>query len=314
MSHSLVSVQDTIAERPAPQAVLEAFLNTLDSPRTIRAYRREVMLALAEWPDLAVVTAGMLTEHRKQWVDRLDDKRDDCLSPSAVLRHLAAVRSFLKFARLTGQIRLQNDVIQFALKSPSAEVIKPYQILNRAERDRIIRASQGNMRDRVMLEFALNTGLRASEVCALRVSSLIEDDQIGLLAHVRQGKGRKDRLVPVKDDTALIVRVYLKARKLQLGGTADGEEYLFPSRKGSGHGRIHPGHLWKIVVKYARAAGITKVISPHSLRHTAAMTWLKHGASVPDVQKLLGHASMATTQKYLDHLDLERLKDVVNAK
>lgn len=312
MNGNLVPIQNVSIERTASNAVLEAFLNTLDSPETKRAYRHEVGLALVEWTDLGAVTAVELTEHRERWVSRLDDHRTDRLSPSAVLRHLAAVRSFLRFARLTNQVRLTHEMITYTLKSPKATVIRPYQVLTHDERDQLIGAARANLRDRVLLEFALATGLRASEITGIQVGDLTVDEQGDLILRVRQGKGRKDRVVPISRDAESIVRVYLSARKMRLGSDKHAGEYLFASRKGKGHGRLSTARLRQIVDQYVAAAGIEKPISPHSTRHTAAITWLRGGADVTAIQKILGHASLTTTQKYVDHLGMDELKAVVN--
>jgi site-specific recombinase XerD len=147
----------------------------------------------------------------------------------------------------------------------------------------------------------------------VRVGDLSEDEHEDLILRVRQGKGRKDRLVPLSRDAEAIVRAYLTARKLKRTSKRDAQEYLFPSRKGRGHGGLSTRRLRGIVEQYVKAAGVNKPISPHSLRHTAAITWLRDSAApVPVVQKLLGHASLSTTQRYVDHLEIEELKEVVN--
>ncbi len=149
--------------------VLDAFLNTLDSAATKREYRRDVESAMAVLGDLEAFTAVALTEYRDRWVSRMNQSSRDHLSPSSVTRHLAAMRSFLRFARLTGQTNLPDEVIRFALKSPRVTVLKPYQVLSEEEKTRLVAAAEASPRDRVLLSFVLATGLRASEVCALQV-------------------------------------------------------------------------------------------------------------------------------------------------
>ena len=293
--------------------VMETWLNTLDSPETHRVYRRVVESAMSELGELNTVNAVKLTQYRDQWNKRLDLDAPDRLSPASVSLHLAALRSFLRFARITGQLPLPDDVIRFSLKSPKATVIKPYQVFTAAERSRLLSAARKNLRDRVLLDLAIATGLRAAEICAIQIGDLSVDDEGDLLLRVRQGKGRKDRIVPLDVDTAAIVRAYLKGRQLELGSKRDQREYLFASRKGRGHGRLSTARLRQLFDLYRTQAGIEKSLSPHSGRHTTAMNLLNSGADVVVVQKILGHANLATTQKYVDHLKLRDLKDAVNA-
>jgi site-specific recombinase XerD len=312
MIQSIIPLKTELVEYASREELLAAFLNTLNSPATRRAYKRSVREAFDDLGDVAAWSPVALTEHKAKWTARLDDQRDDCLSPSAVSLHLSAVRSFLRFCRITGQTRLTKEMIDFTLKSPSAEVIKPYQVLTSKERSKLVGVARENMRDRVLLEFAFGTGLRAAEICAVQLRDLTTDSDGDLLLRVRMGKGRKDRLVPVSKDLGAILRSYLTARELRLGDASTATEYLFSSRKGHGHGRLSTARLRQLMAQYIAASGIEKTISPHSARHTAAISWLRGGASAPEVQKILGHANLATTQKYVDHLELAELKDVVN--
>jgi integrase/recombinase XerD len=314
MRGQLMTIRETDVSARANvywREVLDAFLNTLDSPATQREYRRDVESAMGVVGDLDTLTAVALAQYRDRCVARLADNSSAHLSPTSVVRHLAAVRSFLRFARLTGQLHLSDEVIRFVLKSPKATVIKPYQVLAEAEKASLISAAEGCARDRVLLSVILATGLRAAEICALRVGDLVIDEEGDLLLHVRQGKGRKDRIVPLAREAAKQVRAFLAERRIKIGRERDTDEYLFPSRQGDK--RMTTARLRQLVDGYLHKAGLNdKVISPHSLRHSAAISWLRSGASVVAVQKLLGHASLSTTQKYVDHLELCDLKEVVN--
>lgn len=296
------------------ETVLTAFLQTLDSAATRRAYRREVAAALGLLGPLGMLTPTKLTAYREGITSRMEPGAQKPLSPSSVARHLAALRSFLRFARLTGQLPVSYDIIKFTLKSPKAEVVKPYQVLSDAELARLLGAARENLRDRMILTVAAATGLRCSELCNLRVSDLTQDGVGDLIVRVRQGKGNKDRLVPFDTETAALVQSYLVTRKLALGSRQDGREYLFVSRKGKGHGRLSTARLRQLIALYMRKAGLSKAISMHSLRHGAAIHWLRNDASLVAVRKLLGHSSLSTTQKYLDHLEMDELKRAVNRK
>ncbi len=313
MSNDLMAMRPRVPSLrgDAWRIVLEAWLNTLDSANTRRAYRRSMELALADLGDLELLDAVALTNHRQSWVSRMDAKDDTRLSPATVLRHLSALRSFLSFARITGQVRLSKDVIELALKLPKAQVIKPYEILTEDERKQLIAVSRGNTRDRVLITLALATGLRAMELCNLTVGDITQDEQGDLILRVRSGKGRKDRLIPLDDDTAVIVRAYLLFRKLKPGNAKHAKEFFFASRKGKGHGGLSTSRVRGLIDQYVNAAEIKKPISTHSLRHTFAIRVLGNGASVPVVQKLLGHVSLATTQRYANHFEMQDLKDAV---
>jgi site-specific recombinase XerD len=152
-------------------------------------------------------------------------------------------------------------------------------------------------RDRALVALALGAGLRASELTGAKVGGLTSDDEGADWLRVVQGKGRKDRMIPLSPDVAQIVRGYIALSK------AKRDDYLFDSRQGES-GRMTAARVWQIITSAVKAAGIKKRLPPHSMRHTFAIGRLKAGASPAIVQKLLGHSSLSTTQRYIDHLDL----------
>ncbi len=137
-SGNLAAVAPSVSWRTA----LTTFLDTLGSPRTVRAYERAVIQGIqAMGADVvADLTPPMLAEYRAGLVARLDADREDRLSPSTVSLKLGALRSFLHFCRLTGVTPLSKDVIAFVLKSPRAEVCKPNEVLSEGERRRFLEA------------------------------------------------------------------------------------------------------------------------------------------------------------------------------
>lgn len=294
-------------------AILMAYLQTLDSDSTKRAYRRAVEIALPALGDLDSLTALDLTAYRDMWLARLSENHPHPLAPATVKLHMDALRSFLKFARLTGKFPLSNEVISFALKSPKAEVVKPYQVLTDREFGRLLVATRDNLRNRMIFTLADATGLRESELCRLRVGDLHIDDEGDTLLRVRRGKGNKDRIVPLDKQTAALVSAYLQSRKLEIGNKKDNAEYVFASRKGKGRGRLSTSRLRQLMAYYLRKARIQKNISMHSLRHGAGLRWVRRTRDTNAVRLLLGHSDLKTTQKYLDHLNAQDLKKVVNA-
>jgi len=286
------------------QEAIEPFLNTLDSPQTRRVYRAAIAEAM---PRLAVatideITPAMLTTHRAGLVARVDARdAKSRLSPASVSLKLAALRSFLKFRRLTGLTRLTIEVITYCLESPSATVVKPYEVLTLAEQARVLATLADRPRDRALVALALGAGLRASELTGAKVGDVISDDDGAEWVIVRMGKGRKDRMIPLSPDVAQVLREHVTAHKLKR------DDYLITSRQGDS-GRITSARVWQIITDAVKAAGINKRLSPHSFRHSFAIGRLKAGASPVIVQKLLGHSSLSTTQKYIDHLELADLK------
>jgi len=303
------TTERAIESRPRAswEEVLAVFLDTLNSRGTRDAYRRGVR-SMAHHvvyhlgaPTVADVTPQHLASYRAELVRQVEI---EVITAATANQRLAGCRRFLEFARLTGQSGLGRDVVAFCLKGLRSTVKRPYQVLSRGEMQRILSVQRPGSRDHALLALLLGTGLRASEVCRLRVEDLTSDEAGDLSVRVRQGKGRKDRVVPLAPQVAEVVRAYLREEG-RLGGTrANITEPLFPSRQG----RMSRRRLAQVVVGAVKAAGVTKSISPHSLRHSYGIALLRNGASPVAVGKLLGHASIATTQRYLDHLEAAELK------
>jgi integrase/recombinase XerD len=157
------------------------------------------------------------------------------------------------------------------------------------------------LRDRAMLELLYASGLRISELVGLTLTSL--NLRQGVLRVL--GKGGKERLVPVGQEALRWVEGYLaSARPILVRGRATAA--LFPSRRGRPMTRQT---FWHAVKRYAAAAGITREISPHTLRHAFATHLLNHGADLRAVQMMLGHADLSTTQIYT-HIAQRRLKEL----
>ncbi len=158
-------------------------------------------------------------------------------------------------------------------------------------------------RDVAMLEVLYATGCRASEVCGLRVRDLSLDEK-----HLRcEGKGGKQRLVPIGQQAITAIELYVDQLRDELAAkNPHPPDELFLSRSGRPLDRIQ---LWRLVKHYARRAEIDDAISPHSLRHSFATHLLAGGADLRQVQEMLGHASIQTTQIYT-HVEHSRLKKV----
>jgi len=156
-------------------------------------------------------------------------------------------------------------------------------------------------RDRAMLELLYASGLRVSELVGLKLSEI--NFRQGLVRVT--GKGDKDRLVPIGEEALVWLQDFIECWRLDILGERQTDS-VFPTNRGTGMTRQA---FWYLIKRYAVKAGITKSLSPHSLRHAFATHLLNHGADLRVVQLLLGHSDLSTTQIYT-HIAKERLKDV----
>ena len=178
-------------------------------------------------------------------------------------------------------------------------------MLSRDEVARLLEQPKGTspaaLRDRALLETMYACGLRASEAIGLELSEL--DLEGGILR--ARGKGSKERIVPVGGKAIDALHAYLERGRPKLVGVRL-ERRVFLNLRGGGLSRQG---LYKIVRRHARAAGLEKRMSPHTLRHTFATHLLTGGCDLRSLQEMLGHADIGTTQIYT-HLTTERLRDV----
>jgi integrase/recombinase XerD len=217
-----------------------------------------------------------------------------------VARRLAAIRIFLKFRATRGD---DPSAILTQLERPKPERSLP-KILSRAQVNQLIASPDPTsplyLRDVAILELLYACGVRASELCDLKLSNL--NLSVGCMRVL--GKGRKERIVPVGQAACEAIERYLNdCRPKQDRFRSD---RLFLSRAGRPLDRVA---LWMLVEKYGRRSGLLKHISPHVLRHCFASHLLGGGADLRVVQELLGHSDVSTTQIYT-HVDQRRLKAI----
>lgn len=280
---------------------IEEFLNYLSVERglavnSIDAYRQDLtlyqdFLQRNKVNDLSRVT-------RDQIVKFLLKEKDRGLQSSSIARRLVAVKIFHRF--LTKEGRLKEDVTS-VLDSPKLWKKLP-QFLTPSEMERILQIKkpetlQGS-RDRALLEVLYATGMRVSEISKLRKADLNLES-----AFLKcQGKGGKERVVPLGEVAIDALRMYLEKAKRRCGAG----EYVFSARPGK---PLTRQRVWQLIKKYAKAAGIQKKITPHTFRHSFATHLLERGADLRIVQELLGHADIATTQIYT-HVSRDHLKSI----
>lgn len=212
-------------------------------------------------------------------------------------RELSSVRSLYEYLLVNG--RIDRSPAEFVL-SPKIGRTLP-EVLSVGEIDRMIAAAEAadperGVRNAAMLEVLYSCGLRVSELTGLRVSDLFFGE-----GYVRVlGKGDKQRLVPVSDAARRRIRAYLDVRC----PARKSEEVLFLNRRGRKLSRVM---VFMVIRQAAAAAGITKAVSPHTFRHSFATHLLEGGADIRQVQELLGHESILTTEIYT-HLDRSHLR------
>lgn len=278
-----------------PLVVLEAFLaSAVDSDNTRKAYRRNISAALASMRcrSLRGLTGLTLARFRAELVT-------DGHSSAAHAQVLASLRSFLRWSAVLGAHRLRMEVVEAALKIPRVTVRRPYQTLSPAEANALIRAA-GSPRDRAIIGVLLGTGLRASEVAGLHIGDLVST-QAGPALYVRNGKGRRNRSVPVSRSVERAVRRYMAQTAMlrqQSGPLFLADDNGTATR---GQHRLSPRSIAIMLAKVAHRAGIAgKSVSPHALRRSYATRSLGQTGDVFVVSRLLGHTSIATTQRYCD--------------
>lgn len=225
------------------------------------------------------------------------------IAPSSVGRILSGVRSFYRFLLLDGFIEADPTEL---LESPKLPRQLPT-VLTLEEVDRLeaaidLSVTEGQ-RDRAVIEMLYSCGLRVSELCGLLMSDLFLDE--GFIRVT--GKGDKQRLVPISPRAVRELELWF-ADRCHISIRSGEEDYVFVSaRRGRHLSRITVFHNLRL---YAEAAGIDKVISPHTLRHTFATHLLEGGANLRAIQAMLGHERITTTQVYT-HLDRTFLREQV---
>ncbi len=268
------------------------------SDHTLRAYKRD----LADFSDhcKAAPEEIDMVDIRGFISDQIMGGR----SKTTVARRLAALRSFFGYLYQEGYVK-----INYAKLVPSPKAVKHLpNFLSVDDAFDLVQTPEGigllPVRDRAILELLYSSGLRVSEVTGLNTDDLNLREG---LVKVR-GKGRKERIVPVGSKARDAIKSYLIERMLfkKKKSVPDSDSAFFLNKNG---GRLTDRQIRRIVVRSARAIGITGQIGPHTLRHTFATHLLVGGADLRPIHELLGHSSLSTTQKYT-HLDIGHLIDV----
>lgn len=288
-------------EAPEPPAIVRELLIYLATERglaenTLAAYRRDLTDADLHF---AAQQRSLTTASADDFRAYLQSQTRKGQSTRTVARRLAAIRIFLRF--LTDQNREDRKAILDQLERPKPEQSLP-KILSRSQVNQLIAAPNPKsllyLRDVAILELLYASGVRATELCELKMRDL--NFQVGVVRVF--GKGSKERIVPVGKMAASAIERYLLECRPKLEKKPS--ERLFLSRTGKSIERVG---LWMLVAKYGKSSGLLNDVSPHTLRHCFATHLIGGGADLRIVQELLGHSDIATTQIYT-HVDQDRLR------
>lgn len=270
-----------------------------NSANTRESYLRDTLYFLEYLSDAGADPLEADEQVIQGYVDHLHELKR---SPTTISRNLASVRCFYKFLIFRGMMD-HNPAKGIKLEKT---VKKLPQVLSGEEIEQLL--SQPDItepkgcRDKAMLELLYATGIRASELINLNIQDL--NLRSGVL-YCRGSKGV--RSIPVYPSAVVAVSDYIYRMRGLIIGPESGNA-LFVNLNG---GRLTRQGFWKIVKGYATEAGIVKEITPHTLRHSFALHLLENGASVKDIQTMMGHADISSTQVYLQLLD-SHVKQVYN--
>jgi integrase/recombinase XerD len=284
-------------QQPEVDRLIAVYLRTLTSPQTIRTYNTEIrmfagfLVGELGRSSLGEVTVEDLSLYREHLLKRY--------APATVAKKLAVLRRFLTFSYMSGTTRINPEALQFFAKSPKVGQDVAYNVLTEEELARMLAAARAkNYRDYVLLAVLAGAGLREAEVVGLKTGDFKESGEGQILLRVF-GKGNKIRAVPISPELWRLVQRYILLSGRSLTSHADARKPLFVSREGGGDKPLTTRAVRYIVNKYASAAGITKAISPHSIRHTVGTNMAVNEAPLLVIQQFLGHSDPKTTMRYI---------------
>jgi integrase/recombinase XerC len=299
MQQALLAFRQYLAaEKRASEHTVRAYLHDLDE---LRAYAETVLGRPAALDELDVILC-------RSYLASLHGKNDAV----TIGRKLSSLRAFF---RLAVRRRLCKSSPVGALRAPKRAKRLPLflgkddvgRLLDGGARDEELGADAcGRALEVALFEVIYGAGLRVSEACNLDLGDLEVDGQ-GAMVRVRQGKGRKDRIVPLGSKARQAHAAYLERRadRLVSGNRPQDSQALFLSARGR---RLGPRAVRRLLARRELASGTPRV-SPHALRHSFATHLLGEGADLRAIQEMLGHASLRTTQRYA-HVDIDHLMAV----
>ncbi len=293
-NQALAEMQERIIDQFLDAVWMERGL----SANTLAAYRADLN-ALSRW--LVAQDLGLLDASRENLLGFVAARAEAGARPRSTARQLSSFRRFYRYFVREGEI---NDDPTARIEMPKVGRALPETITEEEVESLLLAPDVKDalgLRDRTMLELLYATGLRVTELINLTQSQINLNQ--GVIRIV--GKGDRERLIPLGEECQNWIRKFCASARLDI--LMDRQtDYLFPTRRGN---RMTRQAFWHIIKRYGAKAGISKKLSPHSLRHAFATHLLNHGADLRVVQMLLGHSDLSTTQIYT-HVARERLKDL----
>lgn len=282
-------------QTPDPDRLISVYLRTLTSPQTIKTYNTELRMFVSYLEEeigkrLEELTAEDLSLYREHLIKTY--------AAATAAKKLAALRRFLIFTYMAGATAVNPEALRFFAKSPRVRQDPSYNILTEDELSRMLSAARTtNYRDYVLLAVMAGCGLREAEVVDIRIGDFQDVGQGQVLLRVR-GKGDKIRNVSISPELWQLVQRFVLLTRRSFNSHLDARKPLFLSRVGKDK-TLTTRSVRNIVKKYTRAAGVTKAISPHSIRHTVGTNMAMNEAPLLVIQQFLGHSDPKTTMRYI---------------
>ena len=274
------------------------------SQQTLRAYRNDLHQYLAF---LHAEGCGSFGDVNRLLLRKfLAFQKKQAYSKTTIARKFVSIRSFYKFLCREGVLEF-NPVE--GIRTPKQSKTLP-EFMSVTDVEKLLNTPDSNMtsgaRDTAIMEVLYSTGMRVSELAGLDVSDVDFTDGVVKV----KGKGKKERLLPIGSHALNAVQMYIDKRNADalVRIASRNTRALFLNNRG---GRLTERSVARMLEKYAKMAGMSAGISPHTFRHSFATHLLDRGADLRSVQELLGHANLSTTQIYT-HITTERLRQVYN--
>ena len=271
------------------------------SSNSIEAYRNDIkkFIQYLETKGLSLLPHQIESDHLQNFIHWINELG---ISPRSQSRVISGIKSFYKYLLIENYI--QKDPTEL-LETPKIGRELP-KVLSVDEIDKLIQAidlSQAEgQRNKAIIETIYSCGLRVSELINLKISNLYFDE--GFIRII--GKGNKERLIPISQKAIKEINLYFEDRN-KLSVKSGHEDILFLNRRGKQLTRVM---VFTIIKRLSEKAGLSKDISPHTLRHSFATHLIEGGADLRAIQEMLGHESIITTEIYT-HLDREYLRDTI---
>lgn len=287
----------------------EAYLLTEKrvAANTLHAYKKDCEQLLTFLHKKSINLEATSTDNLKSFLHFLHDNR---IKARTTARKIAAIKAFFRY--LHEQHGFDEDVAQ-QLYIPKIEQTLPH-YLTEKEIQTLLKVADADVsdigiRNKVMLYLMYATGIRVSELIEIRISDIQFDDCFLKV----DGKGNKERMIPLTETLIMIIKNYILETYPRLIHTKTTTEYLFPVCYNKKIKPMTRQAFWGIIKQLCKTAGIKRPISPHQLRHSLATHLLSNGADLRSLQLLLGHENLATVQVYT-HIETSALRGMYDKK